>query len=601
MRLSLVYAALVILFGAWVRASLSGDGCGVSWPNCGGAILPDTSNVKTLIELTHRVTSGLLGLLLGGLWIAARRAEPKGSPMRRAIGFSVLACVISALIGAVLVRQGLVVHDKSLARAIFMPVHLVNNYFLMGALVLADWYSRGGAPLRRPDRGPLMLLVASGVSQLVLGITGAISAMGKTAYGPELQAAQTLSDRLNMHIGAAASPILKGGVAHPLLATSLFALMLWAGNQLSKSRPEPGVQQWSRYLSIGLTAQMLFGLANLLMSAPAWMQMGHLLLALVTWVSFVKMGTYTLAYPEYTPSTEDPFAGLSPRERLSAQIRAYVALTKPRVISLLLFTTVAAMVMANQGWPPFLMTICVALGGYMMAGAANTINMIVERDLDVAMERTASRPTVTHYVSSGNAFLFALALTVVSFGMITAVSNVLAALLAFAGLLFYVFIYTLLLKRRTWQNIVIGGAAGAFPPLVGWAAVTGDLNWFAWLLFAVVFLWTPVHFWALAILIKDDYAKAGVPMLPVVHGEHVTAVQIVIYAILTAVVSIIPLAGNGFNSITLGLVVLLNVGLLAQSLGLLRSTTRPKAKSLFKYSMVYLALFFLVVAVDRAI
>jgi protoheme IX farnesyltransferase len=222
------------------------------------------------------------------------------------------------------------------------------------------------------------------------------------------------------------------------------------------------------------------------------------------------------------------------------------------------------------------------------------------------MGRTAKRPTVTQAIPPRAALQFALALMGGSFGLLWWAANLLSAMLALAGLAFYVVIYTLLLKRRTWANIVIGGAAGAFPPLVGWAAVTGDLSPLAWCLFGIVFLWTPVHFWALAILIKEDYARAGVPMLPVVRGERATVVQIAYYTVLTIAFSAVPVVLQGENGRAAvgwfypGAAALLNGVLLLRSVQLYRRPERPQAKSLFKYSMVYLALLFLAMAVDRA-
>jgi protoheme IX farnesyltransferase len=280
-------------------------------------------------------------------------------------------------------------------------------------------------------------------------------------------------------------------------------------------------------------------------------------------------------------------------------VKDYIALTKPRVISLLLFTTVLAMYLPEGQWPHWTMVLWVTIGGYMAAGAANTFNMVIERDLDLAMERTASRPTVDRRISVKHALIFGVILAVGSFAVLTLAANVLAALLAWAGLAFYVLIYTLVLKRRTWQNIVIGGAAGSFPPLVGYAAVAGELNLYAWMLFALVFMWTPVHFWALAILIKEDYAKAGVPMLPVVKGERATVVQITIYAFLTALVSVIPLFQQAVGMVYIIGAGVLNLILVAQSIQLMRHTDKPRARALFKYSMAYLALMFIVLAIDR--
>jgi heme o synthase len=292
-------------------------------------------------------------------------------------------------------------------------------------------------------------------------------------------------------------------------------------------------------------------------------------------------------------------------------VKAYFSLTKPRVISLLLFTTMAAMFMAARGWPGLTLFIGVFVGGYMSAGAANAINMVIDRDIDGSMKRTSKRPTVTQSIPSRDALLFSFALAVGSFAILWTVANLLTAMLALAGLVFYVIIYTMVLKRRTWQNIVIGGAAGAFPPLVGWAAITGSLNPFAWWLFAVILVWTPVHFWALALLLKDDYAAAGVPMLPVVRGERVTVIQISFYTVLTVVVTALPYVLRQLGQVYLVSAVMLNVPLVILSVKLYQDRTasvsseapllRKHASRLFHYSMLYLAILFLMVAVDRAV
>ncbi len=282
-------------------------------------------------------------------------------------------------------------------------------------------------------------------------------------------------------------------------------------------------------------------------------------------------------------------------------VNAYIVLTKPRIISLLLFTTLAALFIANDARHPvtLLMFLTVALGGYMAAGAANTINMVIDRDIDGRMARTAKRPTVTQYISSRNALLFAFTLAALSFVMLWQAGCLLSAWLAMAGLAFYVVIYTLILKRRTWQNIVWGGAAGAFPPLVGWTAVTHSLNGFAWMLFAIIFLWTPVHFWALAILLKEDYTKAGIPMLPSVRGERVTVVQIAWYTVATVAITLAPFALHYTGGIYLVGALVLNAILARYVSKLYASPGRPQASHLFHYSMLYLALLFLVMAIDH--
>ncbi|MER3554932.1 MAG: protoheme IX farnesyltransferase [Meiothermus sp.] len=284
----------------------------------------------------------------------------------------------------------------------------------------------------------------------------------------------------------------------------------------------------------------------------------------------------------------------------TATWRDYFWMTKPRVISLLLFTTLTTMFVAAGGWPGLGLFAVTFIGGYMAAGSANVFNMVIDRDIDARMRRTAKRPTVTAKVSTLDALLFAGALMIGSFLLLCLGANLATALLAMAGLGWYVVVYTLYMKRRYWSNIVIGGAAGAFPPLVGWAAVTGDVSLFGWYLFLIIFFWTPVHFWALAIMIKDDYAAVGVPMLPVVRGNQETAYQIGLYAILTMVVSLVPVLMGELRVFYLVCAVLLNALMLLRSLQLCKSQERPVAVSLYKYSMLYLALLFIAMAVDRA-
>jgi heme o synthase len=227
--------------------------------------------------------------------------------------------------------------------------------------------------------------------------------------------------------------------------------------------------------------------------------------------------------------------------------------------------------------------------------------MVIDRDIDFKMKRTASRPTVTQSISSPHALIFAFALATISFALLAGFATLLSAVMAMSGLVFYVVIYTMLLKRRTWQNIVIGGAAGAFPPLVGWAAVTGSLPPLSLYLFAIIFVWTPVHFWALAILLKDDYEAAGVPMLPVVKGEKATLDQIGIYLVVTVLVTLVPMFERGVGYIYLGSTLMLNAYLVWQYFKLRQQVDRPRASALFHYSMVYLAALFLMLAVDRTV
>ncbi len=288
---------------------------------------------------------------------------------------------------------------------------------------------------------------------------------------------------------------------------------------------------------------------------------------------------------------------------IRATWRDYLALTKPRIISLLLFTTLTAMFVAADRLHKVtpLLFLAVALGGYMAAGAANTLNMIYDRDIDELMKRTAKRPTVTQIIPVSHALVFAIVLAAGSVALLWSAANLLTALLAMAGLAFYVMVYTMLLKRRTRHNIVIGGAAGAFPPLVGWAAVAGHLSPMAWLLFGIIFMWTPAHFWALALLIKDDYSEVGIPMLPVVRGEKVTVTQIVGYTVLTIVTTLLPLTLHTTGAVYLIAASILNTAFLVYNLKLYFKPERPQAMAAFHFSMIYLALLFLMLAIDRSI
>lgn len=598
----LAYSCVVILFGAFVRASLSGDGCGTSWPLCGDAILPSTSDLKRLIEFTHRATSGLTLLFVAGLYVMARKRFEVGDIVRKSAGWALVFTLVSAGIGALLVIFSWVTHDRSLGRAITMPLHLINTFLLLGSLTICAYTATHREKVSLKNQGPVgTALKASLIGMFVLGASGAISAMGKTAFSTELEATQSLADRLNLHLGENAHVLLRGGISHPLLATSIAVMILMVCNFVTSRRDSREVHQWAKVTAGFILVELAFGVLNLVMSAPVWMQLVHLALALGAWISIVMLAVTAASAPAIAePKQELSENPPTPPINEKATVKDYITLTKPRVISLLLFTTIVSMFIAQPGWPGGWLILAVAIGGYMAAGSANTFNMIVERDLDVAMERTSHRPTVTQRISNKAAFWFAMALGLGSFALLWAAANLLAASMAMAGLLFYVFIYTLLLKRRTWQNIVIGGAAGAFPPLVGYAAVSGELNTLAWFLFAIIFTWTPVHFWALAILIKDDYAKAGVPMLPVIHGDRATVIQIVLYAFVTAIISVIPLLQKQVGLFYLLGSAVLNLVLVVQSLQLLRHTDRPHAKALFKYSMVYLALFFVVIAVDRA-
>jgi protoheme IX farnesyltransferase len=286
----------------------------------------------------------------------------------------------------------------------------------------------------------------------------------------------------------------------------------------------------------------------------------------------------------------------SETSRLRQVLSDYFELTKPKVQSLLLFTTVATMYVAGD--PPLGLVLLTCLGGALSAGGAGAINHWYDRDLDAQMARTAQRPIPAGRISPRAALTFGILLGTGSFVLLTLTVNVLAALFALAGFLGYVLVYTVWLKRSTPQNIVIGGAAGAVPPLVAWSAVTGSLDGAALYLFAIVFYWTPPHFWALSLLMKNEYAKAGVPMLPVVRGEEETRWQILLYTLLLVAVTLLPFAGQLFDGIYL--IAALGLGGTFALLAVLlrRRKDRRSALRLYLFSLAYLALLFTAMVVD---
>jgi protoheme IX farnesyltransferase len=296
-------------------------------------------------------------------------------------------------------------------------------------------------------------------------------------------------------------------------------------------------------------------------------------------------------------------------------VAAYVALTKPRIIELLLVTTVPTMIVAEKGLPSLWLIACTVVGGTLAAGGANAVNMVVDRDIDRLMERTKGRPLVTGAMSPRAALTFAIALEVLAFALLWATVNLLSAVLAVAACLFYVFVYTLWLKRTSSRNIVIGGAAGAVPTLIGWSAVTGSLDWAPVVLFGIIFYWTPPHFWALAIRYRDDYAAADVPMLPVVESLRRTSERILLYTLLLWALTLAfsPVAGMGHlylgAAIVLGGVFtgfalrLRSVGGdgtgVAVAGGVGEVEVRAVAMRTFAWSITYITLLFGAMAVDE--
>ena len=597
---TLIWHIVTILAGTVVRATGSGDGCGSHWPLCNGEVLPVAPSIKTIIEFTHRRISafdGVLVLLTVGL--VGFRFRFRHTATHAALVMLVLTG-LEAWIGKYIVNAGLVAENKSMFRAIWMSLHLVNTFFLLTSSAVTAWCAGNRPALRLRNQGPVFAtIVLTFVTMIVLGISGAITALGDTLYP-----AQSHEEVMRLAQADNAPAILRLRILHPYIALSAGCFVVIVAAMIRHLRPSRDTARWSNTVVWLFVLQTAVGGLNVWLKAPVVMQVVHLLMADAVWVAMVFLSAGALStdviHLEDKNFAPEPETGALPPT--AATWKDYLALTKPRVISLLLLTSMTAMFVAAKGWPGFGIFLAVLIGGFLSAGAANALNMVVDRDIDARMERTKHRPTVTSVIPGRNAFAFAMTLAVMSFLTLWLGANLVAATASLGGLAFYVVVYTLFLKRRTTQNIVIGGAAGCFPPLVGWAAVTGDLGGaLAWYLFAIIFVWTPAHFWALALMIKDEYARVGVPMLPSVAGDKATAIQIVIYAVLTVAVSLLPWFQGLVGLIYAIAAIILGLLLVGRSGILIRNTSRPSAKSAYLFSMLYLALLFVAMAIDRSV
>jgi protoheme IX farnesyltransferase len=581
-------AATLILttVGALVRATGSGLGCLDEWPKChGGWIAP--LQYEAVIEYSHRAIAGIVVLLLVALVIAARRWMRDEPIYFRLASIGLATVVFQALIGREVVTSEL--HAALVTAHLVAALALVAMVTTITSLVVV----RGRAPASGSH-----LRVASMSLGTVIALVPVLVA---GAYVREKGAGLAFSDwplmggRLIPSFESTAATI---HFAHRLLvllvAAHLIALAIRA-----RRDSRPGV----RLLALGGVAlyfgQAFVGALNVWTRLRPVAVLAHASLAFITWACFVALTV--VARRGRTAIDGDPPPLASSGGGISERVMAYVRLTKPRIITLLLITTVPAMVLAERGVPSLWLIGATLLGGMLTAGSANAFNQYLERDIDVMMQRTRSRPLPTASVEPARALAFAIVIGVAGFVWLWVIVNLLSAVLALSAIAFYVIVYTVLLKRNTPQNIVIGGAAGAAPVLIGWAAVTNTVGAPAWVMFAIVFLWTPPHFWALAMRYRDDYAKAGVPMLPVVRGDRTTTFQILLYSIVLVAATLVLQVVGGLGLVYAVAAVALGVGFLYRAVRLRSEPTGQMAFGLFKYSVTYLALLFAAIAVDRLV
>lgn len=598
-----VSTLVLIAWGGITRATGSGDGC-PDWPTCHGRWIPKLE-YHTLIEYTHRslgMLSGLLSLALAIVAIVmvarARRGERLQAP-RAAVWTAVSMAplfVVQGALGGWVVLSGL---DPAV-----ITIHFAVAFLVLALSVAITTLALLDAPVRSADRDQTYSRLAGWTAIATYALLLIGTYVRAEGAGLAFRDWPLMGGRLvpSLTVAGAVEMFLHRGLA--LVVT---VLVIWLAVRARTRQPRSNLLVRLSGLAVVLIlTQVALGGVNVVTELATIPRAAHVGVSALIWATVVAIVLVARAEPVASrPDLATP-AGASAADTgepgsVRDSVSAYVALTKPRIIVLLLITTVPAMMLAEGGWPSPWLVLATLLGGTLAAGSANAINMYLDRDIDELMRRTRRRPLPGQRVEPEAALLFGFVLGAISFAFLALVVNVLAALLALAAIAFYVFVYTMWLKRATDQNIVVGGAAGAAPVLVGWAAVTGTLAWPAWVLFAVVFVWTPPHFWALAMKVRDDYAAAGVPMMPVVRGGDETRRQILGYSLVLFAVTLllVPVASMGPIYVTTAVV--LGGIFVYRALELWRTRSDAKAWRLFKYSIVYLAALFGSVALDAIV
>ncbi|HET7029968.1 MAG TPA: heme o synthase [Candidatus Limnocylindrales bacterium] len=611
---TVVTAILLVTIGVIVRATGSGTAC-PHWPGCfDGQFLPSLADgPQVWIEWIHRTVAAVIGFEVLGLAVIAAVDLRSRRVLLLATFAAVLLVGFQAWLGAETVRLG--------NSGESVTAHLASAMALVGLLVWILVRSLYPARLAGTGSQRFTLVAALGAGSVyaLLLFGSHVTATSQWYVFPDWPLMggslfPTLTEANSAHVLHRWIAVLVG-----LIVAAVFVA---AWRHRPRTRP---IVRLAAVAAILFPIQAVVGGLQILTGLSGWTQTLHLALGAIIWALLV--GLVAVSYLEarsigavITSSDGDEASGAENRHdptdaatrTRGDTVRAYIALTKPRIIELLLVTTVPAMVLATREVPGIQLghwtwlTIWTLVGGTLAAGSANAINCYLDRDIDELMSRTRRRPLPAHQVEPERAVVFGLALAVVAFAVLAFFVNLLAAFLGMLAIAFYVVVYTIILKRSTPQNIVIGGAAGALPPVIGWAAVTGSVGIPALILFALVFYWTPPHFWALSLRIRKDYAAAGVPMLPVVRGIPETTRQIGLYTILMVAISLILFAVARMGPIYLVAAVVLGVLFLRQAYSLWRRGASEEESTagairLYRYSISYLTLLFAAIALDTLV
>jgi protoheme IX farnesyltransferase len=579
----------LIVLGGVVRITGSGMGCGDHWPRCHGVWFPPL-DLPTMIEIGHRWVAALVSVVVLAIAALAWTRHRADRRLRNPATLALVLLIVQVLLGAVTVKLRL--------PPWVVVTHLANAMLLFGALLITALRATHSDSLETPARHadhPFVIMTAGlGFVVILFGAQVANFHAGLLCLGFPL---------CNGSAVPSLTPLALLPWVHRALAFVFAAVALTLGVRLSR-RTDEASRAARRTISVVLALTVLqisVAAAMVLQLLPPGLRAAHLLVGTLLWASLVLMLFYSARTPAFQGSADlgDRRAAADARPSILADL---VTLTKPRIISLLLVTTVAPMFITPAGLPSISLVLWVILGGYLMAGGANTINMWFDRDIDDKMSRTRLRPIPAGRIPATLGLAFGITLGILAFAIFWNRVNPLSAWLALGGLLFYVFIYTIWLKRTSPQNIVIGGAAGAFPPLVGWAAMTGRIDLAAIYLFAIIFYWTPPHFWALALIKRSEYARAGIPMMPVVRGEARTKFEMLAYTLILLPLTLMPAFFGAMGAFYGVAAALLGARLLWYCIQLRREpSTGPLAWRMYRYSLLYLALLFVAMGVDRAL
>ncbi len=603
--------ALVIV-GGIVRITGSGLGC-PDWPLCQGRVVPQLQGA-TLIEFSHRITSTIVTVLvLLSALIAWRRYRNEKFIFRPAV-LAVALLALQIVLGGITVLL-------ELPPAI-VGIHLGNALLLFASVIIAamfawrPWTPRAGEQDSR-DRLPRLAL-ASTLGAFVLILSGTV--VTGTMAGYACTTWPLCGDQLIPSGGLL--PII--AAAHRYVAAAIGLLILYTLIYTWRTRRQiPQLMTASVIAAILFVLQIAVGAINVFLAYPVATGVLHLASAAAVWASMVVFTILAYQAAERAPASDLSLRGAVfatkqssiSAEKASPELLAttstgnttlrlvgnFFILTKPLIVALLLATTLGATLVAARGIPPLPLLFFTLLGGALTAGGSSALNSYIDRDIDPEMGRTSQRPIPMGKITPRQALLFGLGACASGVLILGVMVNWLAALLALTGILYYVGFYTIILKRSTPQNIVIGGLAGAIPPLVGWAAVTGQLSLLAVYLCLIIFYWTPPHTWALMLMVTRDYERVRVPMLPVARGEPETRRQIVLYSLLLVAITLIPFSLQDLGALYLVIAALLGSRFLYLAIKLLRDQSKATARRLYFYSNAYLALLFLAMVLDQSV